>query len=159
MTPPPLPGPRVRERNKGFFIRLEGIQSLLVLLITMGKGILMHFQWDWYFDSKLYCKLYLCSMSSSPFPFLWFSLISFRIKGYRLVSLISFSCSEHCLPPTTAAAQVLHECQNPGEGGISYSGSNFTSKRGQSKKSAEEILTDSYLRYSECVVSGSYSKA
>lgn len=107
----------------------------------------MHFQCDWYFD----CKLYLCNMSFLPFSFLWFSLISYRIKGLRWVSLISFSCSKHCLPPRTTVAQVLHQCQILREGRISYSSTNFTSKRGRSTGAAEKILTDSYLKYIVCV--------
>lgn len=97
----------------------------------------MNFQCDLHFDSKLY----LCNMSFFlPFLFLWFSLISSRIKGFRWVSLISFSSSKHCLPPRTTAAQVLHLCQNCREGWISYSRTNLTSKRGRSTEGADKRL-------------------
>lgn len=113
----------------------------------------MNFQCDLHFDSKLYSKLYLCNMSFLPFPFLWFLLISSRIKGFRWVSLISFSSSKHCLPPRTTAAQVLQQCQICREGRISYSRTNLRLKKGAIHRGRRyktwPILTHSYQ---QCIV-------
>lgn len=114
VTPPPLPEPRDK-RNKGLFMRLEGRRSPLMLLITMGDWEMKTKKKNHAFSMRLvfwFRVVFTQHVVFLPFALLWFSLISYTIKGLRRVSLISVSRSKHCLPPRTTAALLLHFCQN-----------------------------------------------
>lgn len=145
MTPPPPPVPR-EKRKKGFFLyEVRGNTNSTGVANYNGRlrnGEKKNNKKNTHAFSMWFAfwfqVVFMQHVFFLPFLFLWFSLISSRIKGFRWVSLISFSSSKHCLPPRTTAAQVLLYCQICREGRISYSRTNLTSKRGRSTEGADK---------------------
>lgn len=80
----------------------------------------MHFQCDLHFDSKL-------DFFSNLTVFFFFLSNIFQDQRLWFIYFVSLSSSKHCLPPRTTTNVCV--CARLGEERISYSWTNFTSKR------------------------------